>query len=139
MYMSNFCITRLRSVRRGKFSQLRYDNQPIELLFENCYIVRGVYDNNKYVRLDLSKSSGDRQALLKIHEYIKNAVNPNFSPLKYAAENKSWDDIVCKISNAQWEPFEKYLSKGDKVDVILTVGAFGSFGWCLNVKKLWCK
>ena len=135
--MSNFDVSKLRSVRRGKFSQLRYDNQPIELLFENCVIVREIYDN-KYVRLDLSKSSGDRGALLKIHEYIKNAANPQFSPLKYA-ENKSWDDIVCKISNAQWYPFEKYLNKGDKVDVVLSPGAFGKFGWCLNVKNILVK
>ncbi|AGE58540.1 hypothetical protein PBCVNY2B_863L [Paramecium bursaria Chlorella virus NY2B] len=132
-----FDVSKLRSVRRGKFEQLRYENQPIELLFENCYIIRGIYDN--YVRLDLSKSSGDRSALLKIHEYIKNAANPNFSPLKYAAENKSWDDVVCKISNANWEPYEKYLNKGDKVDVVLSPGSFGSFGWCLNIKQVWCK
>ena len=129
-----FDISKLRSVRRGKFEQLRYENNPIELLFENCLIVRGIYDN--YVRLDVSISSGDRGALIKIHDYIKNAVNPNFSPIKYAAENKSWDDVVCKISNAQWEPFEKYLNKGDKVDVVLSPGSFGKFGWCLNVKKI---
>ena len=127
-------VSKLHSVRRGKFEQLRYDIRPIELFFENCYVVREIYD--KYVRLDLSKSHGDRKALLTIHEYIKNAVNPQFSPLKYASENKSWDDIVCKISNAQWEPFEKYLNKGDKVDVVLSVGAFGKFGWCLNIKKI---
>jgi hypothetical protein len=131
--MSNFDVSKLRSVRRGKFDQLRYDNNPVELLFENCLVVRGIYD--KYIRLDLSKSHGDRVALLKIHEYIKNAVNPNFSPLKYA-ENKSWDDIVCKISNAYWDPFEKYLNKGDKVDVVLSPGSFASFGWCLNIKKI---
>ncbi|ABU44299.1 hypothetical protein FK949_gp207 [Paramecium bursaria Chlorella virus NYs1] len=132
-----FDASKLRSVRRGKYEQLRYDNQPIKLLFENCYIVRGVYD--KYVRLDLSKSSGDRSALLKIHEYIKDVANPNFSPLKYAAENRSWDDIVCKISNAEWNPFEKHINKGDKVDVVLSPGSFGSFGWCLNIKQVWCK
>ena len=136
--MSNFDIAKIQAVKRGKFHQLRYDGNPIQLLFESCVIAREIYDGGKYVRLDLSKSSGDRQALLKIHEFIKGKANPAFSPLKYAAENKSWDDIVVKISNAEWEPFEKYLPKGSKVDVILTPGAFGDFGFCLNIKKIWC-
>jgi len=131
-----FDATKLKTVRRGKFEQLKYDGKAIELYFDNCTVVREIYDNNKYIRLDLSKTSGDKNALRLIHSYIQKEVNPNFSPLKYAFENNSWSDIVCKISNASWEPFEKYLSKGQSVDVVLSPGAFGSFGFCLLIKKI---
>jgi hypothetical protein len=95
--------------------------------------VRPIYD--KYVRLDLSNAIGNRGDLLLVHNYIRQYTK-GFSPLKYAAENSSWGDVVCKVSNAQWEPFEKYLNTGDVVDVVFTVGAFGDFGFYLTIKSI---
>jgi hypothetical protein len=128
-------LSRLKSVKRGKFHQLRYDDQPIEIPFKNIKIIkdvqatktdRCVYDN--FTRIDITHAQGNKGDLLLIHNYIKAKAAPNFSPMKYAAENNSWDDIVVKIKT------EKYLSKGDIVDGMLCPGSFGGFGWCLTLK-----
>ncbi|ABT16044.1 hypothetical protein PBCVCVM1_907R [Paramecium bursaria Chlorella virus CVM-1] len=124
----------LKSKKRGKYFQLMYDEKPIEIPFKNCLVVRPVYD--KYIRLDISLADGNKGNLLLIHNYIKNSGKSDFSPLKYAAENNSWSDIVCKISNASWEPYEQYLNSGDPVDVVFTVSAFGNFGFFLTIKHI---
>jgi hypothetical protein len=125
----------LRSRACGKFFKLTYDDQPIRIPLEKCLVVRGVYD--KYVRLDLSKARGNKQDLVTIHEYIQRKISPSFSPLKYAAENGSWTDVVCKISNAQWQPFEKEVHVGNVVDVVLTVRTYAKFGWVLTVQEIY--
>lgn len=126
---------KIKSVKRGRFHQLRYDDQPIEIPFKNIKIIRDVratktdrcvYD--QFARIDITHAHGNKGDLLLIHNYIKAKASPNFSPLKYAAENNSWDDIVIKIKT------EKYLSKGDMVDGVLSPGAFGAFGWCITLK-----
>ena len=124
---------KLKSVKRGKFHQLRYDDNPIELVFTNVKVVRDTQATKidrcvykTYTRLDLTRASGNKGDLLFIHNYIKSKASPNFSPLKYAEENGSWDDIVCKVKT------ERYLKAGDIVDVVLSPGAFGEFGWCLT-------
>ena len=124
----------LKSKKRGKYFQLTYDDKPIEIPFRNCLVVRPTYD--KYIRLDLSVADGNKGNLLLIHNYIKNNGKSEFSPLKYADENNSWSDVVCKISNASWEPYEQYLGVGDVVDVVFTVSAFGSFGFFLTIKHI---
>jgi hypothetical protein len=126
-------VQKLSSVKRGKFFKPIYDGKPLEIPFTGCTVVRPIYD--KYIRLDLSTAIGNRGNLLLVHNYIRQYTN-GFSPLKYAAENSSWGDVVCKISNAQWEPFEKYLNAGDVVDVVFTVGAFGDFGFYLTIKSI---
>ena len=123
----------LSSVRRGKFFKPVYNGKPLEIPFEGCKVVRPVYD--KYVRLDLTTAIGNRGDLLLVHNYIRQ-YSKGFSPLKYAAENSSWGDVVCKVSNARWEPYEKYLNAGDVVDVVFTVGAFGDFGFYLTIKSI---
>ncbi|AGE57540.1 hypothetical protein ATCVNTS1_122R [Acanthocystis turfacea Chlorella virus NTS-1] len=128
----------LTSVKRGKFFKPMYDGKPIEIPFEGCKIVRPIYD--KYIRLDLTTAIGNRGDLLLVHNYIRQ-FSKGFSPLKYAAENSSWGDVVCKISNAQWELSgeqitEKYLEINDVVDVVFTIGAFGDFGFYLTIKSI---
>ena len=127
--------SKITSVKRGKFLQLRYDDKPIEILFKNVKILRDVkasktgrcvYD--KFTRIDIKHAQGNKGDLLMVHNYIKNKAKPNFSPLKYAEENGSWDDIVCKIQS------DKYLSAGDIVDGVLSPGSFGEFGWVLTLK-----
>jgi hypothetical protein len=128
-------VALLKSKKRGKFHQLTYDEKSIEIPFKKCVVVRPVYD--KYVRLDLSHAEGNKSDLLLIHHFIKKQANTKFSPLKYADENNSWSDVVCKISNASWEPYEKYIVTGDVVNVVFSPGAFGSFGWVLSVKQIY--
>ena len=130
-------VALLKSKKRGKFHQLTYDGKPVEIPFKGCVVVRPIYD--KYIRLDLSHADGKRGDLLLIHNFIKQQAKSEFSPLKYADENNSWSDIVCKISNASWEPYEKYIDTGDVVDVVFSPGAFGSFGFCLNIKNIYIK
>ena len=126
---------KLKSVKRGKFHQLRYEDQPIEIPFKGIKIIRDVqatktdrcvYD--KFTRIDITHAQGNKGDLLLVHNYIKSKASPNFSPMKYAIENNSWDDIVVKIKT------EKYLSKGDMVDGVLSPGAYGDFGWCITLK-----
>lgn len=126
-------INKLKSVKRGKFDQLRYDDNPIEIPFKNVKIVRDTKPtkadrcaNDNYTRIDITHANGNKGDLLMIHNVIKAKVLPEFSPLKYAAENGSWDDIVCKVKT------KRYLAAGDIVDVVLSPGAFGVFGWCLT-------
>jgi hypothetical protein len=129
-------VQQLSSVKRGKFFKPVYCGKPLEIPFEGCKVVRPIYEKyGKYVRLDLTTAIGNRGDLLLVHNYIRQYTK-GFSPLKYAAESSSWGDVVCKISNAQWEPFEKYLNVGDVVDVVFTIGAFGDFGFYLTVKSI---
>jgi hypothetical protein len=121
--------------------QILHDGQKIQVLFQKCKIVREVY--GPYVRLDLSNATGNREDLLLIHRFIKGKTEtPTFSPLKYAAEDDSWVDIVTKISNAKWQnrngvPIEpKWLTVGDEVDVIFTVSAYGDFGFFLTIQDI---
>jgi len=125
---------KIKSVKRGKFDQLTYDGKKIEIPFKNVKIVRDIYSiksdrcaYNTFVRIDLTHSFGRKNDLLLIHNYIQSKTKSNFSPLKYAAENNSWSDIVCKIKT------DKYLSAGDIVDIVLTPGAYGAFGFCLTM------
>ena len=122
-------------VKRGKFHQLRYDDNPIEIPFKGIKILRDVqatkadrcvYEN--FTRIDIAHAQGNKSDLLLVHNYIKSKASPNFSPLKYAAENNSWGDIVTKIKS------DRYLSAGDIVDGVLSPGAFGEFGWCITLK-----
>ena len=126
---------KITSVKRGKFHQLRYDDQSIEIPFKGIKILRDVqttksercvYEN--FTRIDIAHAQGNKSDLLLVHNYIKSKASPNFSPLKYAAENNSWGDIVTKIKS------DRYLSAGDIVDGVLSPGAFGEFGWCITLK-----
>jgi hypothetical protein len=127
-------VSLMKSRKRGKFHQLKYDDKPIEIPFKGCVVAREVCD--KYIRLDLTHARGNKHDLLLIHNYIQQKAKSEFSPLKYAAENNSWSDVVCKISNARWDPFPRYLNVNDVVDVVFTVSAFGTFGWCLTIQTI---
>lgn len=127
--------TKIATVKRGKFHQLRYDDNPIEIPFKGIKILRDVqaaksercvYEN--FTRIDITHAQGNKGDLLLIHNYIKSKASPKFSPLKYAADNNSWGDIVTKIKS------DRYLSAGDIVDGVLSPGAFGEFGFCITLK-----
>jgi len=126
--------SKLSTVRRGKFDQLRYDGKYVEIPFENVKITRntrpkiaggGAYD--KFTRIDIARALGSRADLLLVHRYIDSKAKPDFSPLKYAAESGSWGDVVCKIKT------DRHLSSGDIVSGKLSPGAFSKFGWCLTL------
>ena len=119
---------KITSVKRGKFHQLRYEDQPIEIPFKGIKIIRNTSTQDKFTRIDITQAQGNKGDLLLVHNYIKAKASPNFSPMKYAAENNSWGDVVTKIKS------EKYLSAGDIVDGVLCPGSFGSLGWCLTLK-----
>jgi hypothetical protein len=120
-----------------EFFQLTSGGAKVELGFENAVVVRGAYDDGNFLRLGVAHSRGDRNSLEAVYRYIERLCSPSFSPLKYAVENGSWDDIVCKISRtAAWNPFERRLGKGELVDVTPSPGAFGPWGWCLNVTRI---
>lgn len=120
--------SKITSVKRGKFHQLRYDDQSIEIPFKNIKIIRDVQATNTFARIDITRAQGNKSDLLLVHNYIKSKASPNFSPMKYAEENGSWGDIVTKIKS------DRYLSAGDIVDGVLSPGSFGSFGWCITLK-----
>ena len=120
--------SKITSVKRGKFHQLRYDDQPIEIPFKNIKIIRDVQATKTFARIDITHAQGNKSDLLLVHNYIKSKASPKFSPMKYAEENGSWGDIVTKIKS------DRYLSAGDIVDGVLSPGSFGSFGWCITLK-----
>lgn len=121
--------SKITSVKRGKFHQLRYDDRPIEIPFKNIKLIRDVQATTKtFARIDITHAQGNKSDLLLVHNYIKSKASPKFSPMKYAEENGSWGDIVTKIKS------DRYLSAGDIVDGVLSPGSFGSFGWCITLE-----
>ena len=126
--------SKISTVRRGKFDQLRYNGAPVEIPFEKVKILRdarpkiaGGEAYDKFTRIDITRALGSKTDLLLIHRYIQSKAKPDFSPLKYAAESGSWGDVVCKIKT------DRYVSSGDIVSGVLSPGAFSKFGWCLTL------
>lgn len=128
----------LEAVLRGKFHQFKV---PVTVKLFDCRVVR--LKGSTYLVLDASMADDDAKAeLLRAHDFIQRHSSPEFSPLKYARESDAWDAVVVKMArDVSWEtpkgPTDPWkLSPGDAVDVVVSPGAFGKFGWCLNVKRI---
>ena len=138
-----------KAVRRGKFMQLATpDGGPVEVKLFGCVVVSSKYSSGKdssgkdssgkdYAKLDLSAAQG-REDLVRVAEFIDaTKPKPRFSPLRFGLGNvvvkfgpgTKWETAIAAIS-------EFYLEPGSLVDVVVSPGAFGDFGWCVNVKRI---
>lgn len=117
----------MKVVKRGRYEQLANDDgTPVVARLAGC-VVTGVTESNgkRYASLDMSSSTGDRQLLLDVDECIRARVRPRFSPMRLA-----WTRVTVKIVTTD------DVATGGVVDVELTPGAFGSFGWCLLLTRV---
>lgn len=130
-------------VRRGKFYQ--FASAPHVKVF-GAVVVKDMYESagKRYLKVNLqecTRQSYVRHELTNIDRAIDKAVNPRFSPVRYAEEH-DWGEVVLKVlDSCSWEdaagpakPF--WPVEHDVVDVVVAPGAFGDFGWCLNVVKI---
>lgn len=114
-----------KAVKRGRYEQLTtIDGTPVVARLAGCTVAKVTESNGKrYATLDASCSTGDRQLLLDVDDFIRTRARPRFSPMRMA-----WACVTTKD--------EVGVEPGSVVDVELTPGAFGSFGWCLLLKRV---
>jgi hypothetical protein len=112
--------------RRGKYEQLELDGKPVVARVRGCVVTKVFESQGKrYATLDMSSAIGDKQLLLDADEFIRARASPRFSPLRFA-----WTQVTVKIV------INDELRYGSILDVELSPGAFGAFGWCLLLKKI---
>lgn len=117
----------MKVVKRGRYEQLANDDgAPVVARLAGC-VVTGVTESHgkRYATLDMSSATGDRQALLDVDAFINARARPRFSPMRLA-----WSRVTVKIV------VDDDVATGDVVDVDLSPGAFGSFGWCLLLRRV---
>lgn len=125
---------RLVTVKRGRYEQVAYaDKSKVCAELDGCVVKKAFVstDGKRYAKFDMSRAIGDKQLLLAVQDHIREAANPRFSPLRFA-----WEDVTVKLMGTKWEIGDQpaaawELREGDVVNLVLTPGAFGSFGWCL--------
>lgn len=124
----------LVTVKRGRYDQVAFaDKSKVSAKLDGCVVKKAFVSNDgkRYAKFDMSRAIGDKQLLLGVQEHIKQAVNPRFSPLRFA-----WEDVTVKLMATKWEIGDQpaaawELREGDVVDLVVSPGAFASFGWCL--------
>ncbi len=132
----------LRSVVRGKFRQLtRANGDPVEATLHGCEVRRSPYAENgkTYAVVGLAEASGDVDALRKVDSFVRASAAPAYSPL-------SGDALTIKVPDrgVSWETEDGHaaldgafaLPAGHRVDVVLRLGAYGSFGYCWLVRRI---
>lgn len=126
--------------QRGKFQQLERDGGPVDIKVFSCKVVAAPYEveGKRYARLDMTRiDPAERHLLANVESTIRRLASPRFSPLR-----DGLGSVVVKIpADASWEDArgdvgEFSLAAGDWVDVVVSPGAFGVFGWTLLVKRL---
>ncbi len=114
--------------KRGKFQQLELagGGGPVIARVRGCVVSKTSESRGKrYATLDMSSAVGDKRLLLDVDEFIRARAAPRFSPLRFA-----WTHVTVKIASGDDE-----VHRGEILDVDLSPGAFGPFGWCLLLKK----
>jgi hypothetical protein len=112
--------------KRGKFEQLELaTGGPVVARVRGCVVAKTSESGGKrYATLDMSSAIGDKKLLLDVDEFIRARAAPRFSPLRFA-----WGQVTVKIASGE------DVHRGEVLDVELSPGAFGPFGWCLLLKK----
>lgn len=132
-------MVRLQSVTRGKFRQLvTSDGLPVVATLYACVVDKAPYLKNgkTYVCLDTSGAVGDLDLVRKVDAFVDSQAKPDFSPvwgsrlvvkmpatLTYATDN-----------GEAGPPF--VMNAADVVDVEVTPGAFGKFGYCWLMRRV---
>lgn len=129
----------LRSVTRGKFRQLvTSDGGPVLVKLYRCTVDKAPYAKNSktYVTFDITEALGNTDILQKVDAFITVEARPAFTPL--------WGPLVvvkmpltATYENEQGDPTQPFfLNRGDVVDIELSPGAFGKFGYCWLLKRV---
>lgn len=127
-------------VVRGKLRRLVRRGRDVDMALYACRVERPpfVKHGKTYMELDLSAAAGDLDGLRAADTAIRAAVNPSFSPVR--AETRG---VIVKLLKTtsyetdQGNPGPAFVpAQNDLVDVVLTPGAFGQFGYCVLVKRM---
>lgn len=132
-------------VSRGTMRRLARHGREVAIALYACRVTRPPFSKNgkTYMHLDLSSAAGDLDALRDADQAICQAARPAFSPVAYASPAGPPRAVIVKLtktvaySGADAAPAPPFSpAEGDLVDVVLTPGAFGSFGYCVLVSRL---
>lgn len=137
----------MRVVRRGKFSTLvNRDGTPVIAELYKCVLsndphpARGDTSGKMYATLDLTFARGAGIGVLhSVSQRIDKEAAPEFSPLrpdktlvvKFPAGGAVRHETREGGADAPFTPVA-----GQAVDVVLRLGAFGSFGYCWLVSRI---
>ncbi len=127
-------------VVRGKLRRLARHGRDVDIALYACQVTRPPYvkHGKTYMELDVSAAAGDLDILRAADRDIQNTTRPAFSP--YNAERSALLVKLLKTTiyqNDRGVPGAKFMpAHGDLIDVILTPGAFGEFGYCVLVKRI---
>lgn len=113
--------------KRGRYDHVMLNESPVIARLVGCVVTKVTESGGKrYATLDASLATGDKQLLLDVDEFIRTRARPRFSPLRFA-----WAQVTVKLVARDDD-----VAPGDVVDVELTPGAFGTFGWCLLARAI---
>lgn len=128
----------MKVVTRGKFRQLvSSQGTPVLVKLYRCAVHTPPYAKNgkTYASFDISGASGQLEVLRQVDDMVHHHAKPAFSPV--------WGTrLVVKMNDTKFEtplgdPGPRFeLAKGSLVDVELSPGAFGDFGYCWLLKRV---
>jgi hypothetical protein len=136
----------MRVVRRGKFSTLvNRDGTPVTAELYKCVLANDPHvarsgGDKMYATLDLTYARGAGVGVLQnVSTRIDKEAAPEFSPLrpdktlvvKFPAGGAVRHETREGVADAPFVPVA-----GQAVDVVLRLGAFGSFGYCWLVSRI---
>lgn len=110
---------------------LRQNGVPVEIALSGCVITRAPYQagGKWYARFDATAAAG-RDELRAVDAQIQRLAAPRYSPVRFVG------NVVAKIQSLQAMEFPGDIVPGQVVDLVVSPGPFGAFGWCLNVKRI---
>ena len=125
-------------VPRGKLRRLARHGRDVDIALYACQVTRPphVKHGKTYMELDLSAAAGDVDTLRAACDAIQTTAKPAFTPVHGSRA------VVKLLKTTVYETAEGSAGTrfvpdtGDLVDVILTPGAFGAFGYCVLVKRI---
>lgn len=127
-------------VTRGRYQHLVHsrDRSPIAVRLYNCEVTRAPYAKNgkTYAELDVGSAAGDVDVLRQVDDRIHRACSPAFTPVMgrrlivKIPKTLVYEDAAGDTTDA-WP-----IERGAVIDVVLTPGAFGQFGWCLLAQRV---
>lgn len=130
---------RFKVTQRGTLRQLLHpDGTPVEAPLYGCRVIKPPYTSNgkTYMLLDHTGCTGDLDVVKAVDDFIRATARPAFTPLATGT-------LLVKLTRAtKYETagavpgFAFTPSEGQAVDVVVGPGAFGTFGYCVLVKRM---
>ena len=138
-------MRRLSVKRRGRFDTLTLeDGTPVRAELYGCTVLKESKQANRdvgFLTLDIETTTPRAKqgidTLKLVDARIRREASPRFSPLGHAT-------VIAKVTYADvrfetWDgafavPFQ--FRQGMRVDAVLRLGAFGSFGYCWLLERV---